>query len=161
MADNVLGYKRTRKASRIISSDNAGLTIDGELQLVQSAQVNYGHQVIPRFEAGSSELYWAVGQAQGRCTVQRAVSSKGFWGDAVKAGDAFNGTLFDFQLAIKNAGDIKDSAGTALAVTANETLSFGGAVVVNLTASITTGSLEVSDGVEIAFAEATGGGGGA
>lgn len=156
MADNVLGYKRDRKATRIISSDNAGLTIDGELQLVQSAQVNYGHQVIPRFEAGSSELYWAVGQAQGRCTVQRAVSSKGFWGDAVKASEAFSGTLFDFSLAIK---DGPESEG--ISVTANSTLSFGGAVVVNLTASITTGSLEVSDGVEIAFAEATGGGGGA
>lgn len=157
MADNVLGYDRERKATRIISSDNAGLTIDGELQLVQSAQVNYGHQVIPRFEAGSSELYWAVGQAQGRCTVQRAVSSKGFWGDAIKAGEAFAGTLFDFQLAIKKGGP--ESEG--ISVTANDTLSFGGAVVVNLTASITTGSLEVSDGVEIAFAEATGGGGGA
>ena len=54
---NILGYTRTKDTKRLISSDFAAISLDsgsGELGLVQQASAQYGHQVIPRFEAGSS-----------------------------------------------------------------------------------------------------------
>ena len=127
-----------------ISSDYAALSIDDKLALVQSAQLNYGHQVIPRFEAGSAELYWVTGQAQGRITVQRAVSQGGMFGE-VKADQAASGDLIKFSM------EVKDING-GVSVSGNKNISFTGGVVVNLTASVQTGSLDVSEGVEIAFA---------
>lgn len=141
---NIFQYKREQDTERIISSDYAALSIDKKLALVQSAQLNYGHQVIPRFEAGSSELYWVTGQAQGRITVQRAVSQGGMFGE-VKADQAASGDLINFSM------EVTDING-GVSVTGNKNINFTGGVVVNLTASVQTGSLDVSEGVEIAFA---------
>lgn len=148
---NVFNYTRAASDTegRIISSDYAALSFGGgggndKLKLVQSAQLNYGHQVIPRFEAGSSELYWVTGQAQGRITVQRAVSQSGMFGE-VEADKAANGTLIKFSMAVEKLGN-------SVSVSGSTNINFTGGVVVNLTASVQTGSLDVSEGVEIAFA---------
>ena len=142
---NIFEYERKADTKRLISSDYAALSIDKELALVQSAQLNYGHQVIPRFEAGTSELYWVTGQAQGRITVQRAVSQGGMFGE-VKAEQAATGELIEFSMAVR------DLQGGMVEVNGTKNINFTGGVVVNLTASIQTGSLDVSEGVEIAFA---------
>lgn len=141
---NIFDYKRAGSTERIISSDYAALSFAGELKLVQSAQLNYGHQVIPRFEAGSSELYWVTGQAQGRITIQRAVSQGGMFG-GVDAEKAANGALIEFGMEVKKLDG-------GVSVTGATNINFTGGVVVNLTASVQTGSLDVSEGVEVAFA---------
>lgn len=143
---NIFSYERKQDTERLISSDYAAISFGGgdTLALVQSAQLNYGHQVIPRFEAGTSELYWVTGQAQGRVTIQRAVSQGGMFGN-VDADKAAKGELIKFSM------EVKDLDG-GVTVTGTKNISFTGGVVVNLTASIQTGSLDVSEGVEVAFA---------
>tara|TARA_B100002019_G_scaffold268621_1_gene260742 strand:+ start:516 stop:971 length:456 start_codon:yes stop_codon:yes gene_type:complete len=144
---NIFSYERKQDTERLISSDYAAISFGGgeqHLALVQSAQLNYGHQVIPRFEAGTSELYWVTGQAQGRVTIQRAVSQGGMFGN-VDADKAAKGELIKFSM------EVKDLDG-GVTVTGTKNISFTGGVVVNLTASIQTGSLDVSEGVEVAFA---------
>ncbi len=155
---NVLGYQRSDTTARLISSDYAAISFGSkEVGLVQSAQLNYGHQVIPRFEAGSSNLYWVTGQAQGRITVQRAVSSKGLFG-SIEVGQAAKGTLAKFSLKID---DENFTAGGPLTNVSGDTnINFAGGVIVNITASVQTGNLDVSEGVEIAFAEMDMGGAG-
>lgn len=158
MATNVLGYDRSDTTARLISSDYAAISFGtSEVGLVQSAQLNYGHQVIPRFEAGSSNLYWVTGQAQGRITVQRAVSSKGLFG-SIDVGEAAKGTLAKFSLKIEDAGFT--AGGNIANVSGDTNINFSGGVIVNITASVQTGNLDVSEGVEIAFAEMDMGGAG-
>jgi len=156
MATNILGYGRDQVTERLISSDYAALSLtgggSGTIKLVQNAQLNYGHQVIPRFEAGSSELYWVTGQAQGRINIGRAVSSGGVFAN-IKPQDAATGELVSFSLEIKDNAGGNGSISGVKGVTGETNISFEGGVVVNLTANITTGNLDVAEGVEIAFAD--------
>ena len=156
MSNNILGYRRDDDTKRLISSDYAALRFGGagggqeKVKLVQSAQLTYGHQVTPRFEAGSSQLYWVTGQAQGRITLGRAVSSGGFFA-GVDPQQAAGGSLVGFNLSLDDftAGN----AGGQVSATGKSSLQFKGGVIANLTATVTTGSLDVSEGVEIAFSE--------
>jgi len=149
---NILGYKRDDNTKRLISSDYAALKFGtgGSIKLVQNAQLTYGHQVTPRFEAGSSQLYWVTGQAQGRITLGRAVSSGGFF-SGLDPQKASGGSLVSFNLSI--GGFDAANKGGQITVGSNTTLNFEGGVIANLTATVTTGSLDVSEGVEIAFSE--------
>ena len=156
MATNILGYHRDNKTERLISSDYAALSFTeggkkGKIKLVQNAQLNYGHQVIPRFEAGSSELYWVTGQAQGRINIGRAVSSAGIFSN-IEPQDAATGTLVGFSLEVKDTAGGGSIAGVE-GITGEKSVSFKGGVIVNLTANITTGNLDVAEGIEIAFAD--------
>ena len=150
---NILGYDRKEETQRLISSDYAALSFgDGgaKIKLVQNAQLTYGHQVTPRFEAGSSELYWVTGQAQGRITLGRAVSKGGFFG-GLDPQAAAGGSLIKFNLSVGGLG--AQNAGGEISVGKDTSLNFEGGVIANLTATVTTGSLDVSEGVEIAFSE--------
>jgi len=148
---NILGYKRDENTKRLISSDYAALKFGAaDVKLVQNAQLTYGHQVTPRFEAGSSQLYWVTGQAQGRITLGRAVSSGGFF-SGLDPQKAAGGSLVSFNLSI--GGFEASNKGGQVSVGSNTTLNFEGGVIANLTATVTTGSLDVSEGVEIAFSE--------
>ena len=138
MSNNILGYRRDDDTKRLISSDYAALRFGGadggKVKLVQSAQLTYGHQVTPRFEAGSS----------------RAVSSGGFFA-GVDPQQAAGGSLVGFNLALDNFET--GNSGGQVSATGKSSLQFKGGVIANLTATVTTGSLDVSEGVEIAFSE--------
>ena len=76
MSDEYFGYNRDTKTTTIPSADNMVIKLDGnEIGLAQSFQGQYQHRVEPRFELGSSTLYWVNGQPQGEVSVQRLVSS--------------------------------------------------------------------------------------
>lgn len=81
------GYQRDHAGTFILSSDYASLYFanaagantggTSRASLVQNATVSYQHNVQPRFEAGSSELYWMAGQAQGAVQCARLVGVEG------------------------------------------------------------------------------------
>ncbi len=93
------GYERMNVGQYIYSSDYAALyfanTVGGsavsaqKAGLVQSAAVSYQHNVQPRFEAGSHELYWLTGQSLGSVQVGRLVGQRGIL-EGVKSGNAPN-----------------------------------------------------------------------
>lgn len=81
------GYERANVGQYIYSSDYAALYFSnaaggavanaGKAGLVQRATVAYQHNVQPRFEAGSHELYWLTGQALGSVQVGRLIGDRG------------------------------------------------------------------------------------
>lgn len=82
---DMFGYQRSKVGSYLVSSDYAavyftdpsGALSANKAGLVQSASVSYQHQVQPRFESGSSELYWLTGQPMGRIGIGRLVGDRG------------------------------------------------------------------------------------
>lgn len=94
MADtDFFGYTRTKAGQYIYSSDYAAVyfgsqipsTIGAQVSsgngvkagLVQNCSVAYQQTVQPRFEGGSSELYWVAGQALGTIQVGRLIGQQG------------------------------------------------------------------------------------
>jgi hypothetical protein len=77
MAD-IFGYNRQTQANQIISSDNAVIDIgNGALGLVQNFEYSYAHQIEPRFEMGSSTLYWVNGKPSGSFSISKLVGREG------------------------------------------------------------------------------------
>tara|TARA_B100000579_G_scaffold300828_1_gene250767 strand:- start:14221 stop:14691 length:471 start_codon:yes stop_codon:yes gene_type:complete len=151
MAENILGYKRekTQDQMRLISSDHATLKMGGkdQIHLVQNARVQFQHQVTPRFEAGSAELYWLTGQSQGSVTIGRAVSKSGFFSN-LDTKKAATGDLITFTL-----DTVKGTHGIGVAASPKETLTFKNGVIAGLGANIATQGLDVSEEVTISFAD--------
>jgi hypothetical protein len=146
---NILGYNRTKDTKRLISSDFAAISLDSsaELGLVQQASAQYSHQVIPRFEAGSSNLFWVTGQSQGTVTLGRAVSQDGFFG-SLRPQDAAGGTLVKLNINMKNANlqnQVKTGAG--------KSIHFTGGIIAAMSSQISAASLDVSESVTINCAE--------
>jgi hypothetical protein len=82
MAEDFLGYDRTTQSKEILSADFATIAFgDEKAKLVQSVNGSYGHRVEPRFEAGSSTLYWVNGQPSGQVQMGRLVGTKGWFND--------------------------------------------------------------------------------
>lgn len=81
------GYERAQAGSYIYSSDYAAVFFANspggvaasarKAGLVQSAAVSYQHNVQPRFEGGSSELYWLTGQSMGTLQLGRLIGDRG------------------------------------------------------------------------------------
>jgi hypothetical protein len=148
MATDVFGY--TREApQRIMSSEGASISVDGQLGLVQSVQAAYQHNIQPRFEAGKNTLYWLVGQPQGQISINRMVSKSGFfteYGDKLK--DAACGSLID-GISINVDDSCPSGGGTVAVGTGKKTLTYGGGVFQAITASIDVGSVSVGEQVTI------------
>ncbi len=93
------GYERANVGQYIFSSDYAALyfansaggaaVASSKAGLVQSAAVSYQHNVQPRFEAGSHELYWLTGQSLGSVQVGRLIGDRGIL-DGVRHGNTPN-----------------------------------------------------------------------
>ena len=154
-ATNVLGYKREKAqdAMRLISSDHATLKMangsgESQIHLVQNARVQFQHQVTPRFEAGSAELYWLVGQSQGTVTIGRAVSKSGFFSN-LSPSDAASGDLVTFTLDTTT----RKGPGVKVEASPQDTLTFKNGVIAGLGANIATQGLDVSEEVTINFAD--------
>lgn len=81
---DIFGYTRERAGQNfMMSSDyaalhmNSGAALGTKLGLLQNASINYAHRVEPRFESGSSELFWASGQSMGKIDAGRLVGEVG------------------------------------------------------------------------------------
>lgn len=94
MADtDFFGYTRSKAGQYIYSSDYAAVYFGSQIasttgaqvasgpgvkaSLVQNCSVAYQQTVQPRFEGGSSELYWVAGQSLGSVQVSRLIGQAG------------------------------------------------------------------------------------
>jgi hypothetical protein len=144
------GYERDYAGTYLYSSDVAAIYFDNNgagtpqrAGLVQNVSASYQHSVLPRFEAGSSELYWVTGQAQGSVGMGRLVSYGGLLsGIQVGQGssDLRNGILGGVNIKIgKLAGQLRQVA------LPQSQLVMTGCVLESYSTSFTTGALEVSE----------------
>lgn len=149
------GYERANAGQYLLSSDYAAIyfanTAGGasvsasRAGLVQSAGVSYQHAVQPRFEAGSHELYWLTGQAQGAVQIGRLISDKGIL-DGVRHGRGTNdirkGVLGGVEFKIGRLG----LQGISIK---QEVLILSGCVLQQYSVSFSVGGLEVAEGMSI------------
>jgi len=94
MADtDFFGYQRSKTGQYLYSSDYAAVYFGSQIAsttgaqvsagtgvkagLVQGCSVAYQQTVQPRFEGGSSELFWVAGQALGTIQVSRLIGQNG------------------------------------------------------------------------------------
>ena len=118
--------------------------------LVQNVQASYQQSVLPRFEAGSSELYWVAGQAQGSVGVGRLVSYGGIL-EGIQPGtgatDLKNGILGSIFVKIgKLSGQLRNVQ------LPQSQLIMRGCVLQGYSTSFTTGALEVAESMAIQVA---------
>lgn len=144
---DIFGYNRQRPGDRIMSSDYAAMHLTssgaagGKLGLLQQVSANYTHRVEPRFEAGSSELYWASGQSMGKIDAGRLVGEAGILENVQytrSQNDIHKGTLagVDFKMG---------------AVSKN-TISMRGCVIEGITVQFGAGDIDVRESLSIKVA---------
>jgi hypothetical protein len=144
------GYTRQTQANQIISADNAVIDIgNGRLGLVQSFQGGYSHQVEPRFEMGSSTLFWVNGKPSGQFQVSKLVGREGilseFRGGASGGSDACGGLR---QIAVsldKASCDVQVGSG----------VNFNGAKLQSVKVSGSAGAFEIAESATFVDAELT------
>jgi hypothetical protein len=144
---DIFGYSRTAEANALVSSEYAVFTIDSsEVKLIQNCQVQYQHRVTPKFESGSSDLFWQTGQPQGTLNFSKLIGKGGFF-------DGFNfekacGDLIKMDISLEN-----NSGCEAIKLTATGGLSFNKAMPQIYTAAWNVGSLDVTEGGTILLSQ--------
>lgn len=150
------GYKRENPGQYLMSSDYAAIylanskartTAADRLSLVQSTAVSYQHRVEPRFEAGSSEMYWLTGQAIGEISIGRLVGEAGFLA-------GFKNTLgVNASTTSTSNGVIGTLEFKAGYVDGNQDVhTFSGGVMRSAAWSTSAGSLEISEAISVSVA---------
>jgi len=137
------GYTRDIKPNgQLISSEFATLSVAGSrVTIVQAVQATYGQRAEPKFEAGSSALYWVTGQPMGDITMGRLVGADGLSGIKMLEGGC--GSLRSVSVAFNGSG------GCADAVVAANGLNFRDAVPVSVGITFSAGQLEIGENFSI------------
>lgn len=162
MADtDLFGYTKPTAGSYIFSSDYAALYFENSngavaatpaqrAGLVQNSTVAYQQNIQPRFEGGSSALYWLAGQSIGTIQAGRLIGDAGIL-DGVTVGgggnDLRNGIIggIDFKIGRKGA----HLNVNPLITTTQSILVLRGCVMSGYGASFSTGGLEVQEAMTI------------
>jgi hypothetical protein len=149
------GYTRQNVGQYIYSSDYAALYFSNtpgganvaaaKAGLVQSAAVSYQHNVQPRFEAGSHELYWLTGQSLGSVQVGRLIGDRGIL-DGVRHGQDPN----NIRKGVLGAVEFKiGRLGLQGISVRQEVLILSGCVLSAYGISFNVGGLEVQESMTI------------
>jgi hypothetical protein len=137
---DIFGYNRTaRSTGQIASSEFAVVTIGGIQSLVQNTQVNYGQDIRTIFEIGNPNIYWVPGHASGTVDCTSLVGPGGFFA-GWKGGKC--GAISPIS--------ISTSGGTCY--TGNASLYFDGGIIARVSATLTAGTMEISQSVSVQVA---------
>lgn len=136
------GYNKETQANKVVSSDNAIINVGkGQLGLVQQFNGTYSHQVEPRYEMGSSTLYWIQGKPSGQFQVSKLVGEEGIL-EAFK-GDEACGDLR--QLSV-------DLGGGTCSV-GSRAINFSGAKLQSVSVNGNVGGLDIAESATFVVAE--------
>lgn len=140
MSEDIFGYKKDVKSKEILSADFATISFaDEKAKLIQSVDGSYSHQVVPKFEAGSSALYWVSGQPMGSLQLSRVVGSKGWF-------QSFADT--NISCAVLKPITVRlDGDNLCQAEVSNKTLKLEDAILETLKFSYSAGSLDITEAV--------------
>lgn len=137
---SIFNTTRTAKATgEISSSEYAKVTLGGIVSLGQSVSGNYNRQISTIFEIGNPNIYWVGGHEQGTLSISRLVGKNGFF----------------HNISPGACGEISPvgvdlSAGQC--TTGGSGLSFQDVIAEGLTWTISSGALEITEGVSLRFA---------
>ena len=135
---DIFGYNRTARATgQIASSEYAVVSVGGTQSLVQNVQVNYGQDIRTIFEIGNPNVYWVPGHASGTVDCTALVGPGGF----------FTGWTGGRCGSIDGIS-ISTSGGSAC-FQGGGGLHFAGGIVTKVGASITAGTMEISQSVSV------------
>jgi len=144
---DMLGYSRETKAGRkvLASSDYAVISVGSDpLNLVQSVNASFGHQVISKFESGSSDLFWQTGQSQGKIDFGRLVGMGGFLDQLKEAFGNACGKLVKLNV------DLSGASSCSVGVSPKKSkLTFDGAIPENYSFNWSAGGLDINEGGSI------------
>lgn len=137
---SIFNTTRTAKASgELTSSEYAKITLGGVVSLGQSVTGGYERQISTVFEIGNPNIYWIGGHEQGTLSISRLVGKNGFF-HAIEPGAC--GEIS--PVGVDLVGGQCSSGGSGL--------TFEDAMVQGLTWNITSGALEITEGVSLRFA---------
>ena len=141
---DIFGYNRQTQANQIISSDNAVIDVgSGRLGLVQNFNASYAHQVEPRFEMGSSTLFWVNGKPSGQVQVSKLVGRDGLLSAFRTGGDACGGIR---QITISMGGG-------SCGVSGGGGINFNGAKLQSVGVQGSAGAFEIAESATFVVAE--------
>ena len=141
---DIFGYNRQTQANQIISSDNAVIDLGaGRIGLVQNYSASYNHQVEPRYEMGSSTLFWVTGKPSGQLQVSKLVGR--------------DGLLTTFRTGEDACGGIRQLTtsldGGSCQVRAGGGLNFNGAKLQGVGVQGSAGAFEIAESATFLVAE--------
>jgi len=136
---DIFGYRRdVHPNGSLVSSEVAVLSLGGQhITLVQSLQASYQQRTEPRYEAGTSNMYWIAGQPLGSVTIGRLVGK--------------DASLMLINAAAGGSCEMKtlklsfDGGGHECHAQLATRLKFSGIVINQIGVSYNAGSLEVSE----------------
>lgn len=146
---DIFGYKKVIKpVGELANARHATLNLgDGPLNLIQSVQWSYTNQMQPRYESGSSTVFWQQGHSQGVLRANKLVGKEGF--------------LSAFRNVIKNActGQLRpvhlsvgDGDACVEAKFSGVSLTLDGVIATSVGGSWNTNQLDVMESIEFLVA---------
>jgi len=153
---DIFGYRRdVHPNGSLVSSEVAVLSLGGQhITLVQSLAISYQQRAEPRYEGGTSNMYWLAGQPLGNATIGRLVGK-----DAalmlVSAASGGSCEMKTLKLSF-------DGGGHACHAHLQTRLKLSGIVVNQVGINYNAGSLEVAENAsfQVAHVAEVGGGDG-
>ena len=145
------GYNRTAPATgTLVTSEYATLSIGsaGNMSLTQGVRAQYGQQVVPHFECGSSNLFWQVGHPSGQIEMSRLVGMPGFaaeWDQLRTCGGS--GGLVGVTLALAGTNSCPNASPSG------KSLSFKGGICTTVSWSWSAQGLDVTESASILISE--------
>ncbi len=141
MSRTIFNTQRTVKSSgQVASSEYALVTIGGRTELGQSVSGTYTRQIRDLYELGSTTVLWLTGREMGNMTFNRLVGGKGFF-------DGWEG---------EDCGEIRpvsiNLSGGPCVAAASGGLQFQSIMIEGLNFSMSTGALEITEGITMRFA---------
>ena len=145
------GYNRLAPATgTLVTSEYATLSIGsaGNMSLTQGVRAQYGQQVVPHFECGSSNLFWQVGHPSGQIEMSRLVGMAGFaseWDQLRTCGGS--GGLVGITLALTGTGSCPTASLNS------KQLNFKGGICTTVSWGWSAQGLDVTESASILISE--------
>lgn len=139
---DIFGINRRVISGAIATSEMLVLSMPGGTNLLSSVSGQYTLRVEPRFELGTTHLYWVKGHAQGQMEVGRMLGDGGFALARAAGGCGQIGTI---TLGL--------GSGACYAAGGGGGLSISEAVLQTYSWQGQAGNLEVNEGATILFAK--------
>lgn len=109
MAD-IFGVEKDNSSTGVLSFQNVVLSIDKDIRLCQSANLNYQRQITPVMAVGITTVFLSPQPGQGTLQITRAIGSEETLGSDLQL-DSTGCEIKDFTLTA-SAGDCEAGSGT-------------------------------------------------
>lgn len=77
MANDIFGYDKSTTTTNtpLLPPGSIKVTIEGEIKLAQTVDINYQREISPTYELGSENVYLVAGKSSGTMNISRLIGS--------------------------------------------------------------------------------------